>query len=85
LASFAFVRVIRPVPKLRGIRPLQRSGGPSVGCSLPTEQALSSEPRVAILDGGVPKHHPIGPGCARIASSTKTPTMTRTARSTALA
>jgi hypothetical protein len=61
LARFAFVRVIRPVPKLRGIRPLQRSGGPSVGCSLPTEQALSSEPRVAILDGGLPKHHPIGP------------------------
>lgn len=61
LANFAFVRVIRPVPKLRGIRPLQRSGGPSVGCSLPTEQALSSEPRVAILDGGLPKHHPIGP------------------------
>lgn len=61
LASFAFVRIIRPVPKLRGIRPLQRSGGPSVGCSLPTEQALSSEPRVAILDGGLPNHHPIGP------------------------
>jgi len=61
LSSFAFVRVIRPVPKLRGIRPLQRSGGPSVGCLLPTEQALSSEPRVAILDGGLPQNHPIGP------------------------
>ena len=60
LARFAFVRAIRPVPKLRGIRPLHRSGGPSVTCSLPTEQALSSEPRVAILDGGLPEHHPIG-------------------------
>ncbi len=41
LATFAFVRVVRPVPKLRGIRPLQRSGGPSVGCNLPADQALS--------------------------------------------
>lgn len=61
LAEFAFVRVIRPMPRLRGIRPIHRSGGPSVNCSLPSEQALSSEPRVAVLDGGLPKHHPIGP------------------------
>ena len=61
LARFVFVRVIRPVPKLRGFRPAQRSTGPSVGCHLPTEQALSSEPRVAILDGGIPDQHVIGP------------------------
>lgn len=59
LARFVFVRVIRPVPKLRGFRPVQRSTGLSVGCHLPTEQALSSEPRVAILDGGMPADHPI--------------------------
>ena len=28
---------------------------------MPTEQPLSSEPKVAILDGGLPKHHVIGP------------------------
>jgi hypothetical protein len=61
LAEFVFVRVIRPVPKLRGMRPVHRSGGVSVGCSLPTEQPLSSEPKVAILDGGLPKQHAIGP------------------------
>lgn len=61
LAEFVFVRVIRPVPKLRGMRPVHRTGGVSVGCSLPTEQPLSSEPKVAILDGGLPKQHAIGP------------------------
>lgn len=61
LAEFVFVRVIRPMPKLRGIRPLQRAGGPSVTCSLPTEAPLSAEPKVAILDGGLPADHAIGP------------------------
>jgi hypothetical protein len=61
LAEFVFVRVIRPVPKLRGMRPVHRTGGVSVGCSLPTEQPLSSEPKVAILDGGLPKQHAISP------------------------
>jgi len=61
LAEFAFVRVIRPMPKLRGMRPAQRSAGVTVACSLPMEQPLSSEPRVAILDGGLPKQHSIAP------------------------
>jgi hypothetical protein len=61
LAEFVFVRVIRPVPKLRGMRPVHRTGEVTVGCSLPTEQPLSSEPKVAILDGGLPKQNAIGP------------------------
>jgi hypothetical protein len=61
LAEFVFVRVIRPMPKLRSMRPVHRTGGVSVGCNMPTEQPLSSEPRVAILDGGLPKDHTIGP------------------------
>jgi hypothetical protein len=61
LAEFVFVRVVRPMPKLRGLRPVQRTAGVLVGCALPSEQPLSSEPKVAILDGGLPKHHPIGP------------------------
>jgi hypothetical protein len=61
LAQFVFVRVIRPVPKLRGFRPILRTTGIALHCNLPVEQALSSEPRVAILDGGLPAHHPISP------------------------
>jgi len=61
LAEFVFIRVIRPVPRLRGLRPVQRGRSLSVPCTLPSEQALSSEPRVAVLDGGLPSSHAIGP------------------------
>lgn len=61
LAEFSFVRVIRPMPKLRGMRPMQRSAGVDVACNLPREQPLSSEPKVAILDGGLPERHSIKP------------------------
>jgi hypothetical protein len=62
LAEFAFVRVIRPAPKLRGFRPsAKRSVGATVSCSLPSEQPLSNEPRVAILDGGLPDKHLLKP------------------------
>jgi hypothetical protein len=60
LAEFVFVRVIRPMPKLRAMRPI-RSAAVKVACSLPSEQPLSSEPKVAILDGGLPKQHSIKP------------------------
>lgn len=61
LSAFVFVRIIRPVPKLRGMRPVARAASIAVTCDLPDEQPLSSEPRVAILDGGLPKQHVIGP------------------------
>ncbi|BCO28538.1 hypothetical protein MIZ03_3444 [Rhodoferax lithotrophicus] len=61
LAQFSFVRVLRPMPQLRGIRPVSRNSPMSVSCQLPTEMPLSSEPRVAILDGGLPKHHVLSP------------------------
>jgi hypothetical protein len=61
LSMFSFLRVIRPVPKLRGIRPMGRTAGLSVSCDLPSEGPISDEPRVAILDGGLPGKHPIGP------------------------
>ncbi|UUE94303.1 S8 family peptidase [Comamonas thiooxydans] len=60
LAEFAFVRVIRPVPKMRGMRPILRNQGATVACALPAEGPLSTQPRVAILDGGLPDKHPIG-------------------------
>lgn len=61
LAEFIFVRVIRPVPKLRAMRPIPRASNVMVNCSLPIEQPLSAEPKVAILDGGLPKQHPLAP------------------------
>ncbi|MBH1404618.1 S8 family peptidase [Stenotrophomonas maltophilia] len=61
LAEFSLVRVIRPMPKLRGMRPAHRSAGVTVACNLPMEQPLSSEPKVAILDGGLPRQHSIAP------------------------
>ncbi|EPJ77230.1 hypothetical protein CFII64_24119 [Pseudomonas sp. CFII64] len=60
LAEFVFVRVIRPVPKMRGLLPTTKRSGPSVGCTLPSQAPLSSDPRVAILDAGLPKDHTIG-------------------------
>jgi hypothetical protein len=61
LAAFVFVRVVRPMPKLRAMRPVHRAAGISISCTLPTEQALSMEPKVAILDAGLPKNHAVGP------------------------
>jgi Subtilase family len=59
LADFSFVRIIRPVPQFRGLRPMQRAKEVSVKCQLPDAQPLSAIPKVAILDGGLPKDHPI--------------------------
>jgi len=61
LAAFSFVRIIRPVPKLRAMRPVARASGIAVPCNLPTEGPLSSEPKVAILDGGLPKGPSLAP------------------------
>lgn len=57
LGQFAFVRLIRNIPRLRGFRPIQRTRGITLVCQLPTEAPLSSLPRVAILDGGLPEKH----------------------------
>lgn len=61
LSEFSMVRVIRPMPKLRSFRPMTAPTSVPVRCELPTAQPLSSTPRVAILDGGLPDHHPISP------------------------
>lgn len=61
VVKYVFVRVVRPMPMIRGMRPAIRSGGITINAQLPAAQPLSSEPRVAILDGGLPKNHPIGP------------------------
>lgn len=60
LAQFSFVRVIRPMPELRSVKRDTRAGSARLHCELPNDEPLSSEPRVAILDGGLPDSHPIG-------------------------
>lgn len=61
LSKFAFIRLIRSVPRLRSIEPLQNFSSTSLSCSLPSQGPISLLPRVAILDGGLPEHHPIRP------------------------
>ncbi|WLW61890.1 S8 family peptidase [Achromobacter aegrifaciens] len=60
LAEFTFVRVIRTMPMLRSVGREPRTGSAQLHCELPNDEPMSAEPRVAILDGGLPKSHPIG-------------------------
>lgn len=60
LSKFIFIRMMRNIPKLRGFRPIQRNSGVSLSCTLPKEAPMSSLPRVAILDGGLPEQHALG-------------------------
>lgn len=57
LAQFTMTRVIRPMPHLRAARPVTRSMPLAVAFSLPSGEPLSREPKVAILDGGLPAEH----------------------------
>lgn len=57
LAQFTLTRVIRPMPKLRTTRPVTRSAPLAIPFSMPSSEPLSREPRVAILDGGLPDTH----------------------------
>lgn len=61
LARHSFVRVVRPIAPLRSFRPLVRSLPGSSKAKLPSAPPLSSDVRVAILDGGLPGTHSIGP------------------------
>ncbi|MBN3731326.1 S8 family peptidase [Burkholderia sp. Tr-20390] len=60
LALFTLMRVIREMPRLRAARPLTRSTPVAVSFDLPAGEPLSREPRVAVLDGGLPDAHVLG-------------------------
>lgn len=60
LAKFTLMRVVRPMPKIRAARPMTRSLPISIGFTMPSGEPLSREPKVAILDGGLPKAHALG-------------------------
>lgn len=61
IASHSFVRVVRPIAPLRSFKPLVRMLPGSSKAKLPTAPPLASDFRVAILDGGLPADHAIGP------------------------
>lgn len=61
LAKFSMLRVIRPVPKLRSHVPVVRTNSIRTPFITPLAQPLSSDPRVAILDGGIPDVSIISP------------------------
>ncbi len=56
LAQFSLLRVVRLMPKIRALRPVgaPRTGAPGIDFTLPRSQPISSEPKVAVLDGGLP-------------------------------
>lgn len=59
LAQFTLTRVVRPMPHLRAARPVTRSMPLAVSFALPSGEPLSREPKVAVLDGGLPAEHVI--------------------------
>ncbi len=69
LAMFSLLRVVRPMPVLRGSRPFVRANALSVGFSMPNLKPISEEPTVAILDGGLPDNHVLTPYVRRYEKS----------------
>lgn len=65
LARFTMVRLVRPISHLRSLQPLHRSSSMGIKCNLPHLPPLSIEPRVAILDGGLPQNHSATPWIGR--------------------
>ncbi len=61
LARFSFLRVVRPMPRLRHLVPVNRSipapGSPS--SPLPDEDAVDDDLRIAIFDGGLEDDTPL--------------------------
>jgi hypothetical protein len=62
LARFAFLRVARPMPRLRRFPAIERSvPSPSLGTArLPTEDAVDPDLRIAVFDGGLVASTPLG-------------------------
>jgi hypothetical protein len=55
LARFSFLRVVRPMPKLRHLGSVLRLAVPMLNIELPDEDALDPSLRVLVLDGGTPR------------------------------
>lgn len=57
IAKFSMVRLIRNVSYLRDLQPIRNITSIGVKCDLPELPPLSTQPKVAILDGGIPQNH----------------------------
>ena len=68
LARFAFLRVLRPVPALRTLDPVERSvvAAGTATAALPRESALDPNTRIAVFDGGLPADSPLSPWAANL-------------------
>ncbi|MGP1667774.1 MAG: hypothetical protein ACTS5I_18130, partial [Rhodanobacter sp.] len=73
LARFAFVRAIRPMPKLRPLKRPQmlRATQAAPDIIFSGEEVLDSSFRVAVFDGGLPEDHPFGLWANRIEPAPK--------------
>jgi hypothetical protein len=62
LAQFSFLRVTRPMPRLRNFPGFERSvAAPTLkGSPLPTDGAVDPDLRIAVFDGGFPDSSPLG-------------------------
>jgi hypothetical protein len=70
IATFAAVRALREMPRLRVLRPAIRTSGIATeSIVLPTASAVDPTIRVAIFDGGLPDRHPITAWATPIAAS----------------
>jgi hypothetical protein len=60
LARFSFVRSVRPMPKIIEAPHMLRMTRGTISVTLPTENALDPDCRIAVFDGGPPAGHPFG-------------------------
>ncbi len=63
LAQFSFMRVARPMPRLRLLEPAGKviRSFNDIDVSLSSNQPVDSDMRVAVFDGGVKPHSPLSP------------------------
>ncbi|WP_419149213.1 S8 family peptidase [Pseudoalteromonas 'SMAR'] len=69
LAKHSFVRVLRPIPRLRTYVPSVRSSGITATAELPADPPVANDVRVAILDGGLPENSILNPWVHRYIKS----------------
>lgn len=60
ISEFSFLRIARPMPRLRPLQPVVRAAFTRHRITLPTEGPVDPDLRVAVFDGGLLPDHPYG-------------------------